>query len=328
MRLSMTSRSLFAAALAAALMGQAAAQTAPAPAAPGPAAPGPAVPGGTTPAPSFGAPATPPAFTSPLTPPVRSGSPLLQRDGGILYLSASLAGVGPIRSGITWRLYSDPQDGGPPALMETTDAASPSFPLLPGAYIVHATFGLASSMKRVVMGGAPTTESLVINAGGLVLNGFIGDQPIPPEKLRFNVYVPQGTDPEGRLVAENARPNVLIRLPEGSYRVVSTYGDSNAIASADLKVESGQVLEAVMRHRAATVTLKLVVAPGTEALANTAFSVLTPGGDTIREAIGAFPSMTLAEGDYIAIARNGGKVYTQEFSVKTGLDRDIEVLVK
>jgi hypothetical protein len=56
--------------------------------------------------------------------------------------------------------------------------------------------------------------------------------------------------------------------------------------------------------------------------------VLTPGGDTIREAIGAFPSMTLAEGEYIVIARNGGKVFTQEFQVKSGYDRDIEVIVK
>ena len=74
--------------------------------------------------------------------------------------------------------------------------------------------------------------------------------------------------------------------------------------------------------------MKLVITPGSEALANTTFSVLTPGGDTIREAIGAFPSMTLAEGEYVVIARNGGKVFTQEFTVKSGLDRDIEVLVK
>jgi hypothetical protein len=253
----------------------------------------------------------------------------VHRDGGTLSLSAVLGGqAGPIRSGVVWRVYSDPQDGTPATLLQESRAAAPTIPLEPGVYTVHAAYGLASAIKRVVMGGASTSESLVINAGGLILGGVIGDAPIPPEKLRFNVYVPLGNDPEGRLVVEAAHGGALLRLPEGGYRVVSTYGDSNAIMSADLKVEAGRITEATLRHKAATIILKLVTAPGSEALANTAFSVLTPGGDTIREAIGAFPSMTLAEGEYVAIARNGGKVYTQEFSVKSGLDRDIEVLAR
>ena len=98
-----------------------------------------------------------------------------------------------------------------------------------------------------------------------------------------------------------------MRLPEGTYHVVSTYGKSNAIMRADLKVETGRVTEATLNHRAATVTLKLVAAAGGEAFAGTAFSVLTPAATSIREAIGAFPSVTLAEGDYVVIARQGGR---------------------
>ncbi len=120
----------------------------------------------------------------------------------------------------------------------------------------------------------------------------------------------------------------IVRLPEGTYHVVSSYGDSNAIQRADLRVENGKVTDATMNHRAATVTLKLVAAPGSEAFAGTAFSVLTPGGDTIREAIGAFPSVTLAEGDYVLIARHDGQVFTREFKVESGMDRDIEVVAK
>jgi hypothetical protein len=110
--------------------------------------------------------------------------------------------------------------------------------------------------------------------------------------------------------------------------VVSTYGDANAIMRSDLKVESGRVTEATLNHRAATVTLKLVGSEGGEAIAGTTFSVLTPGGDVIREAIGAFPSVTLAEGEYVLIARHEGKVHTKEFRVESGLDRDIEVIAK
>jgi hypothetical protein len=81
-------------------------------------------------------------------------------------------------------------------------------------------------------------------------------------------------------------------------------------------------------HRAAAITLKLVGDRGGEALANTAWSVLTPGGDVIKESIGAFPRVILAEGEYRAIARNEGKVYERDFKVVTGVDGDVEVLAR
>lgn len=319
-------------ALAPALPVPAAGQTPPTPGAP--ARPGQTNPAPPNPAPTIlpqapPAPATPSPQAAPATPFGRIAPPTaVPRESG-LFLGATLGQNGPpVRTGIIWRIYSDPQDGSDPALLHTSQLPTPIFALDPGAYIVHATYGLAGATRRVVMGPSATTETLVINAGGLVLGGVINDVQIPPERLNFNIFVPIGNDPEGRAVISGVHGGQLIRLPEGTYRVVSTYGDSNAIANADLRVEAGRVTEATLRHRAATVTLKLVAAAGSEALANTSFSVLTPGGDTIREAIGAFPSMTLAEGEYIVIARNGGKVFTQEFTVRAGHDRDIEVIVK
>jgi hypothetical protein len=43
----------------------------------------------------------------------------------------------------------------------------------------------------------------------------------------------------------------------------------------------------IVTHRAAVITLKLVSNKGGEALANTAWSVITPAGDVIKESIGA-----------------------------------------
>ena len=103
---------------------------------------------------------------------------------------------------------------------------------------------------------------------------------------------------------------------------------TNSVIYADLRVLAGKLTTGELRHRAASMTLKLVNAPGGEALANTAFSVLTPGGDVIREMIGAFPSMVLAEGEYIAIARHDNKTYQATFKVLSGQDRDVEVLAK
>lgn len=233
-----------------------------------------------------------------------------------------------IKSGLTWRIFTDPTDRTPSLLVFESDAAEPVIQLPPGPYIIHVAYGLSGTTKRIVVGQSPLKETISLNAGGLQLTAMIGDTPVPDEAVIFNVYVAVGSDPEGRLIAGNLRANTILRLPAGTYRIVSQYGDTNAIMSTDLTIESGKLTTATVKHRAAMVTLKLVRTLGGEAYAGTSFSVLTPGGDTIREAEGAYPSMILAEGSYILIARNGGKVFTQEFSVKSGYDQDIEILMK
>nr|WP_324617367.1 hypothetical protein [Microvirga alba] len=232
----------------------------------------------------------------------------------------------PIRSGLVWRVYEDKGDTIQPLIVGRSSSPTPNFTLAAGNYIVHVAYGFASASKRLSIQTGNVTERFTISAGALRLKGAVGDTPIPANRLSFSVYVPIGQNSEGRLVIANAKANDIIRLPEGTYHVVSTYGDANAIMRSDLKVESGRVTEATLYHRAATVTLKLVAAAGGEAFAGTAFSVLTPGGDVIREAIGAFPSVTLADGDYVLIARHEGKVQTREFKVESGLDRDIEII--
>lgn len=233
-----------------------------------------------------------------------------------------------INSGLTWRIFTDPTDRTPSLLVFESNAAEPVIQLPPGPYIIHVAYGLSGTTKRIVVGQSPLKETISLNAGGLQLTAMIGETPVPDEAVIFNVYVAVGSDPEGRLIAGNLRANTILRLPAGTYRIVSQYGDTNAIMSTDLTIESGKLTTATVKHRAAMVTLKLVRTLGGEAYAGTSFSVLTPGGDTIREAEGAYPSMILAEGSYILIARNGGKVFTQEFSVKSGYDQDIEILMK
>ena len=262
----------------------------------------------------------------PLPPaPAPGGTP----ERSTVQLSAVFAGEQrPVPSGLIWRLYEEKLDGSQPTLVEKSTAPTPSFSVRPGNYVVHAAYGFAGSSRRIAVGSGLVVERLAISAGALKVGGAIGETPITANRLAVSVYVPIGSNSEGRLVVGNVRGGEIVRLPEGTYHVVSTYGESNAITRADLSVEAGRMTEATLNHRAATVTLKLVAAAGGDAFAGTAFSVLTPGGDVIREAIGAFPSVTLAEGDYVLIARHEGQVYTREFKVESGLDRDIEVAQK
>jgi hypothetical protein len=266
---------------------------------------------------------------------------------GTLYLSATFASEGqPIQAGLLWRVFSGRADndaGTRDLIVESRDAA-PTLNLPDGEYIVHVSYGLAGATRRVVVSGQAASERIMLNAGALKITGIIGENPIPPNRLSISVYVPQRGNSQAKLVLANAKTNDIIGLPEGNYHIVSTYLDtvgvrstnnespsgnaSNSVINADIRVQAGKLIVATMRHRAATLTLKLVNKPGGEALANTNFTILTPGGDVIRELIGAFPSMVLAEGEYVAIARNNGKTYQTVFKVQSGLDSDVEVVAK
>ncbi len=262
---------------------------------------------------------------------------------GALYMSAILAAneAQPVRGGLKWRVFEErAQPDGTHKIVAESDDAAPRFNLPTGGYIVHAAFGLAGASKRVNVELRPVTDRITLNAGALRIATMLGDQPIAPQKISISVYVPAPGNSEAKLVVDKGKPGDLICLPEGQYHIVSTLFDmgnsttsgsasaTNSIVTTDLRVQAGKATQATLKHRAATMTLKLVNQPGGEALANTSFSVLTPGGDVIRELIGAFPALVLAEGEYVAIARHEGKTYQAQFKVQSTLDRDVEVVAK
>jgi len=243
-----------------------------------------------------------------------------------LAVSAQFSGdQAPIRSGLEWRIFKIMRDG-TTSIVQRSKADAPVFTLERGDYFVHVSYGFASASKRVTLAEAPVKEKLTLAAGALRLGATLGDQPVPRSKVSYTIYLPAPGDPEGHQLASGIHSGEAVRLAEGVYHVVSTYGDTNATVRADIKVESGRLTDATLRHRAATMTLKLVETPGGEALADTNWSVFSPGGDIVQESVGAFATMTLAEGLYSVVARHGGKTYARDFRVDTGRDGDVEVL--
>jgi hypothetical protein len=234
----------------------------------------------------------------------------------------------PITGGLQWRIYPDKPDAtGVFRLLREERAAAPIFVLPPGGYVVHVSFGLATAAKKVQLRSETVRESFELTAGGARFEGRVGDSRIPPGQITFDIY--RGSQFEGddkRPLASGIGTTDVLLLPEGTYHVVSNYGDSNATVRSDIRVQTGKLTDVVVNHRAAVITLKLVNERGGEALANTQWSVLTPGGDVVKEAIGAFPKVILAEGDYSVVARNEGKTYNGKFKVEPGVDREIEVL--
>jgi hypothetical protein len=235
-----------------------------------------------------------------------------------------------INSGLVWRVFADkPDDNGTFKLIREERGATPNIVLPPGNYVVHVALGLVSAVRTVSLKSETDRESFVLPAGGLRIEGRVGSSKIPPNQISFAIYKGSQFDGSERtsLVPNVAAGDVAL-LPEGTYYIISNYGDANSVVRSDIRVQAGKLTDVTVTHRAAQIMFKLVSKRGGEALANTDWAVISPAGDTIAESKGAFPRVILAEGEYKIIARNDNKVYQQDLTVIPGVDGEIEVLAR
>ena len=290
-------------------------------------------------APSSGAGTVPPPLTQPTivppsiatvppaTPPAAAPVPTQ----GVLSLTARYGKDLPvINNNLVWRVFADrPDETGTFKLMREDRGATPNIVLPPGNYVVHVSLGLVSALRPVTLKAETDRESFILPAGGLRIEGRVGTTKIPQNQISFAIYKgSQFEVGERASLIPSVAPGDVALLPEGTYYIVSNYGDANSVVRSDIRVQAGKLTDVTITHRAAVITLKLVGEKGGEALANTAWSVITPGGDVIKESIGAFPRVILSEGEYRAIAKNEGKVYERAFNVVNGVDGEVEVVAR
>jgi len=249
---------------------------------------------------------------------------------GALYLLAKLtADSPPLNDGLIWRIYSETTNAdGRLQLVATSKGGDAEFRLDPGTYLIHTAYGHAQATNRIVIGKEVQSKMVTLNAGGIKFGAALKDgEDLDGKPVSFDIY---GMDfnqrGERNVIARNLKPGSIVRLNADTYHVVSNYGSVNATVRADIQVLPGKLTEATIFHKAAGITLKLVNERGGEAIANTTWSVLSPGGDVVVEATGAFPDFVLAEGEYEALARNNGRTYLQTFTVDPGEDREVEVV--
>lgn len=261
-----------------------------------------------------------PAAAAVLTPPAK----------GRLVMTAHLAEGGPaIKTGVVWRVFSEePGSDGRREMVAEARGGTATFSLAPGAYYVYCGFGYAGTTDRVTVGTSLREESVVLNAGGVRLNAVATkNKMLPAADVSFDIYAPElDARGEPKAVALDIKPGQIVRLAANSYTVEADYGTANASTSAEIEVKAGKLSDITLTEKAAKVTLKLVNAAGGEAIADTTWSILTQAGDVVTSGVGAFPSFVLAEGDYTVIARHGGEQFQRLVTVRTGEDRDVEVL--
>ena len=206
-----------------------------------------------------------------------------------------------ISGGLIWRVYTaNPDANGMFRLVKEDRTATATFVLPPGDYVVDASFGLASAAKAVRLRAETVRDVLDIPAGGVRLQGRVNDVHIPPssdqfrclpgQSVRYRATPADRAERGDRRCRVFARGHLLRRLDLWRCELGGAFRCPGA---------AGQLTDVTVTHRAAVITLKLVNQHGGEALANTQWTVSTPDGDVIKELIGAFPRLVLAEATII-----------------------------
>lgn len=269
-------------------------------------------------------------FPNPPLPQPQVPSNLKAGEGVVVAQARYSREAGLINGGLHWRVYADkPDQNGVFRMLKEDSNPQPTFVLPAGGYILHVAFGLASAAKPVQVGRDPLREVFEIPGGGLRIEGRVGNTRIPHAQISFDIYKgSQFEQSERRPLATSVATGDVVLVPEGTYYILSKYGDGNAVVRSDIRVQAGKLTDIIVTHRAAQIMFKLVSRRGGEALANTDWAVISPAGDTIAESKGAFPRVILAEGEYKVIARNDNKVYQQDLTVIPGVDGEIEVLAR
>ncbi|WP_088348827.1 MULTISPECIES: hypothetical protein [Rhodomicrobium] len=260
------------------------------------------------------------------------GQPATSKEPGTLTLAAILAkDTQPLTSGLTWRIYDGRvYDDGSYRLLFTFHEARPTVTLTPGDYLVNSAYGRANITKRLTVWPEKRQEDVFnLNAGGLRLYATLAKQPLlSDQSLTFDIYSEE-TDQYGnrRKVIGGAKPGIIMRLNSGTYRVESSYGDSNAVMEADITVEAGKLTEATIDHQAGKVTFRLVQKPGGEALADTIWNIYGSDGQLVKKSGGAFPSHVLAAGNYEVKVQHKNGEFAKKFTVEAGDKKQVEVVM-
>lgn len=232
-----------------------------------------------------------------------------------------------IKDQIYWVVYRQPKGTQNIERMKTLQAQRATFELPPGSYIVTGVYGFALAAQRVTLTDHPVDRILDLDAGQLKVHVTNVGQTIQKEALSVSMYIPVKSDYVGTLIKSDLDTEHFLVLQSGIYHLVSHYGKANSIESADARVESGQVTELKINHRAGEVVFTLREKESSEPIAGATFSVITPSGDSVIEMSGAIPKTILNQGEYMVVARYKQKAYTRSFEVEAGHPTTVTVLM-
>ncbi|HYM99751.1 MAG TPA: hypothetical protein VET25_08395 [Aestuariivirgaceae bacterium] len=223
---------------------------------------------------------------------------------------------------ISWRVFrllTSPDGGGELIYEGNTPIAD--FVTLPGDYRIDIEYGFARFSRVIALEPAHHLSiAFNLNVGGLrVLSRLIAPAAVS-FRTAHRIYSLSGTN-RMHLVAENATPGDLLRLPAGRYRVESHLAPGNAIARTDIEVKPGVMSAVEIDHAAGIASLAFQGASGPEVK----WQILDEAGRIAATADGSTPDVVLAPGDYQVKAASGAETLSRQITISAGQRLEVKL---
>jgi hypothetical protein len=226
----------------------------------------------------------------------------LQEHGGI------------ITKPVSWRVFRILTEPGGGDLVYEGRTPVADFVALPGDYRIDVEYGFAR-YSRVITLEPKRRQSIAfnLNVGGLrVLSRLAADVPVT-FSTSHRIFALSGAS-RGHLIAENAVPGDVLRLPAGRYRIESSLEPGNAVARVEVEVKPGMLSAVEIDHKAGIVSF--AIADG--ASQSRAWHILSQSGEIAATLNGSSPAVVLAPGTYWVQAAAGANTITRSFTVFAG----------
>jgi hypothetical protein len=216
---------------------------------------------------------------------------------------------------IAWRIYrllSAPNAGG--ELIYDGDTAIADFLAQPGDYRIDLAYGLARFSRIVTLeAGQRLSLAFNLNIGGLRVLSRLAAPPPVNFRTSHRIYALSGAD-RMRLIAENAIPGDLLRLPAGRYRIESQLTPGNAIALSDIEVKPGILSAVEIDHRAGIASLALDGAVPS----SVTWQILDGAGRVAATASGPSSDVILSPGRYQVEVAVGSATLSRSITISAG----------
>jgi hypothetical protein len=189
----------------------------------------------------------------------------------------------------------------------------------PGDYGVTIRYGAVRLDSTVtLLEGNRLMVSYVLNAGGIRILPRVQNIGLPGATPESRIIALDGLQ-RGRLVAISAIPGEVIRVPEGRYRIESSFEGGNTSATTEVKVKAGRLSAVEIDHKAGLARLSFVGAPDATVL----WHLTDARGAAVLAAEGLSASAVLVPGTYTASAQTASGTLTATFGIAVGETRDI-----
>lgn len=216
---------------------------------------------------------------------------------------------------IKWRVYRllTAANGGGELVYEG-EAPIADFLSQPGEYRIDLEYGMAR-FSRIIALETEQRLSIVFNLdmGGLRVLSRLAAPPPARFQTTHRIFSLSGAD-RMHLIAENAIPGDLLRLPAGRYRIESELLPGNAVARSDVEVKAGMLSAVEIDHRAGIASLALEGAPP----APVTWQILDHAGRVAARTEGSRFDVVLAPGTYKVEVAFGAATLVRTITVAAG----------